>query len=579
VAYAEGRCDGLDNDCNGAVDEDFLPLKGAACADSNIGICQGFGTYGCKSDLSGTECKITSPGLPASAEVCDNLDNDCDGLTDEPSWNRGTNASYVTDEVEVVSVSGHNVFVYSYEASRPAATAVDPGVGNPRACSRPDVLPWNRVTYAQAQAACAAAGARLCKADEWQAACEGSPALTFPYGNTYEDMTCNGSDYLMDVPIPTGDAVDCFSGSTYTYDMSGNLREWTQDYRGQTADGESLFTLRGGSYLDYEAGLTCQFDGSVYVESAFTPHVGFRCCSTCGNGTLESDELCDDGNRVNGDGCDYLCATSTGQTCGNGTREGTEQCDDGNRVNGDGCSSACRWDYVVPVCGNGVKEAGENCDDGNAVNGDGCNTNCTVCNGVFDAFGYERCTGGATFTDIRATGTKLGTGDTNTYTVNLPFTYWFYGRSYTTVLPSDNGEIHFTGGATDNNADIPTTQWQAAIMVFWDDLYSGNDTTNEGTWYQITGTAPNRTLIVQWRTRQWNTRTVANPASFEIQIREGTNHISFVYQDVVFGNASYNYGISATVGIQGYSPMSYYHKYSYNTASLADGQVFTYYHP
>jgi len=29
-------------------------------------------------------------------------------------------------------------------------------------------------------------------------------------------------------------------------------------------------------------------------------------------------------------------------TCGNGTLEGLEQCDDGNRTNGDGCSSTCR---------------------------------------------------------------------------------------------------------------------------------------------------------------------------------------------------------------------------------------------
>jgi cysteine-rich repeat protein len=28
--------------------------------------------------------------------------------------------------------------------------------------------------------------------------------------------------------------------------------------------------------------------------------------------------------------------------CGNGVLEASEQCDDGNRVNGDGCSSSCQ---------------------------------------------------------------------------------------------------------------------------------------------------------------------------------------------------------------------------------------------
>ena len=34
-------------------------------------------------------------------------------------------------------------------------------------------------------------------------------------------------------------------------------------------------------------------------------------------------------------------SSSMNQTCGNGVKEGTEQCDDGNKVNGDGCSEIC----------------------------------------------------------------------------------------------------------------------------------------------------------------------------------------------------------------------------------------------
>jgi len=45
--------------------------------------------------------------------------------------------------------------------------------------------------------------------------------------------------------------------------------------------------------------------------------------------------------------------------CGNGVVEPGEQCDDGNRLNGDGCSLQCEWEGS---CGNGVQEPPEECD-------------------------------------------------------------------------------------------------------------------------------------------------------------------------------------------------------------------------
>ncbi|MDH3627478.1 MAG: DUF4215 domain-containing protein, partial [Acidobacteriota bacterium] len=58
--------------------------------------------------------------------------------------------------------------------------------------------------------------------------------------------------------------------------------------------------------------------------------------------------------------------------CGDSIVEGLETCDDGNVVNGDGCDSSC----VMEVCGNGVVQINEECDDGNLVNGDGCDAMC-----------------------------------------------------------------------------------------------------------------------------------------------------------------------------------------------------------
>ena len=61
------------------------------------------------------------------------------------------------------------------------------------------------------------------------------------------------------------------------------------------------------------------------------------CRFECGNSVLNMGEICDDGNRVNADGCDDTCQLE----CGNGVVEGAEECDDGNAISGDGCSARC----------------------------------------------------------------------------------------------------------------------------------------------------------------------------------------------------------------------------------------------
>ncbi|HEY0986095.1 MAG TPA: DUF4215 domain-containing protein, partial [Kofleriaceae bacterium] len=95
--------------------------------------------------------------------------------------------------------------------------------------------------------------------------------------------------------------------------------------------------------------------------------------TACGNGVMTVGEGCDDGNRSNGDGCDNNC---TRTACGNGIVTAGEACDDGNQTNGDGCERTC---MVTPVaCGNNVVDAGEACDDGNRTDGDGCDSNCTI---------------------------------------------------------------------------------------------------------------------------------------------------------------------------------------------------------
>jgi cysteine-rich repeat protein len=120
---------------------------------------------------------------------------------------------------------------------------------------------------------------------------------------------------------------------------------------------------------------------------------------------LSSDETCDDGNTVGGDGCSADCKTIEAgwecrvpgkrctPKCGDGVLIGGETCDDGNSISGDGCSSTCQTEpgatcttlgkaCVRSVCGNGIVEVGEICDLGakNGLfygDGMGCSKTCT----------------------------------------------------------------------------------------------------------------------------------------------------------------------------------------------------------
>jgi len=90
----------------------------------------------------------------------------------------------------------------------------------------------------------------------------------------------------------------------------------------------------------------------------------------CGNGLLEADEACDDGNQNDKDACRNAC---TFAACGDGVlQEGVEACDDGNQDNGDACRNNCS----LPTCGDGIVDPDEACDDGNQDDTDECTNRC-----------------------------------------------------------------------------------------------------------------------------------------------------------------------------------------------------------
>jgi hypothetical protein len=156
-----------------------------------------------------------------------------------------------------------------YEASRADATAQSPGTSEV-ATSRAGVLPWEVRDNATAQAACAAAGKRLCFPEEWRLACSGAGGRVYAYGNTYDPTACNGIDAFGRNAFhltPTGSFPRCVSPEG-AYDLNGNLWEHV--------NGGSDFTVRGGAFNCSDSATLHRCD---YIPGSWAPLArGFRCC-------------------------------------------------------------------------------------------------------------------------------------------------------------------------------------------------------------------------------------------------------------------------------------------------------------
>ncbi|PWR11162.1 hypothetical protein DKT68_06760 [Micromonospora acroterricola] len=193
-----------------------------------------------------------------------------------------------------------------------------------------------------------------------------------------------------------------------------------------------------------------------------------------------------------------------------------------------------------------------------------------------DEFGYKCTTGAQTF--VPGDVTEGWSGDETVWQKNPPFPVKLYGESYTSAWISANGLISFKDpayfgwiGSIPGTLPSPAAEGSpnAAVYVHWDDWVVDSQARIAT---KISGSAPNRQWVVEWRNvhayGDTNTR-----ATFEVIFNEGGD-ITLAYADIDPAK-SIERGGEATVGIEnadGSIGFQYLHRENW----LASGQGVTF---
>ena len=259
----EKVCNGIDNDCDKRIDEDYISYT------CGVGECE-------KNSRCVDGKESCTPGQP-SKELCnDGLDNDCDGKTDLEDTDCKPNTNQCHYPISASATSQDSNHLASYATGKPDAEHTGD-------CSKKseDSHTWSPVSK-----------------------------------NTRAILTLR-----YEKPI---------EASTFTihgdYDMC-----WSK-----------IWMENSQTHLS-----TLVFDGTEnscsYTQNVNVPFkVDTIKLETCGTSGSYTDTV-------------KLCAPST-SVCGNGILEGQEECDDGNDKDGDGCSASCELEsktdvYLAPYIG------------------------------------------------------------------------------------------------------------------------------------------------------------------------------------------------------------------------------------
>ncbi len=346
VSSTPESCNGVDDDCNGAVDDGLCcdnDKKDPGESDVDCG-----GACGSTCD-TGKSC---SQPADCQSKVCGNL-NQCeppsciDGVTNGPESDVDCGGS-CPPCADTLNCEGNTDCASGVctNGKCQASTCVD---GNKNGDESDTDCGGTCVTK------CADGGICGIGADCMSGVC---------IGNICQAPVCNdGVKNGLETDIDCGnvcatkcaDGQNCLGNPDCANDICiGGVCQAPTCVDGLKNNGESDVDCGGSNCVSCPLGKGCSSDNDCASQVCTN-----NLCSDalCGDGKKANTEDCDDSNSVPYDGCSectvdvgYSCAATSPSVCtaicGDLRVRGTEQCDDGNTTDGDGCHSDCTWEIL-----------------------------------------------------------------------------------------------------------------------------------------------------------------------------------------------------------------------------------------
>ena len=197
------------------------------------------------------------------------------------------------------------------------------------------------------------------------------------------------------------------------------------------------------------------------------------------------------------------------------------------------CSTECKIEYIANADAVGSETFEYTVIDGNG----GSSVGSITVNFVVSEIGqYTESVLNNQF--IGAGEAKFWNGDDETWTLDLPFEFDFYGTKYSTVYVSSNGVLDFVNAAVGQEYDNYSELFKQSVRIapLWDDL-----STDYAECDMYVHQPTSDSICIRWEGSTWSNDGIVNPVNVE----------AVLYQDgrIQFNYGSGNAGITPTIGI------------------------------